>query len=464
MSKHNPIQATNYLQKIMRSSIGDMLAHSWLDPWILRSVEYWFFPMSRLWAAARRANGDVDVFFDSVPLPMMEDKREKVKKALKEFEHARQLILGTEHQWQDQFFSKTPPDTEILMQLEDQRLKDRSHYNATRRQFSYLRKHVKTTVSDNFITEAELEKEYNDDELNFQQRFDPPSELPNIEVSQSIPTVTGRDYWVRFKSPAPRLKEDMVYARVHEPEGVENPPTLIFGHGIGVEFDHWRNLIDVAELLPHLGIRVIRPEGAWHGRRVPDGYYGGEYFLSTTPIGAFDYFTSQHQEWATLIDWSRKTSNGPVAIGGSSLGAQSAQMLSIRANHWDKHFQPDALFLMTHCSHLWEVALDGELADIWRLGAPLHALGWNRERMEYWLSKLDPKGIPCMPAENIVSVLGKQDRVTPYNSGKRLQELWNLPDNNRFTWNCGHFTVPLRMASHHEPLMQLKTILDRLAG
>lgn len=462
MANTSPIKATNHLQRIMRSPIGSLVAQSWLDPWILRSVEYWFFPMSRLWAAARRANGDVDQFFESVPLPIIESKRNKITQALQTFESKRQVIAQTEHQWQQQFFANTTPDIQSLIDLEEQRLKHRSEYNATRRQFSDLRKSVKTTVYNDFITEESLADIYGDEGEDFEQRFQPPKSLPEIEASHSIPTVTGRDYWIRFKSPSPRLSNDMVYARVHEPIGIENPPTLIFGHGIGVEFDHWRNLVDVAELLPYLGIRVIRPEGAWHGRRVPDGYYGGEYFLSTAPIGSFDYFTSQHQEWATLIDWSRKTSQAPVAIGGSSLGAQSAQMLSIRANHWDAHFRPDALFLMTHCSHLWEVALDGELADIWRLGAPLHALGWNRERMEHWLSKLDPQGVPCVSSDSIVSILGKEDRVTPYNSGKRLQELWNLPTENRFIWNCGHFTVPLRMAGHHQPLLQLKTILDRI--
>ena len=50
--------------------------------------------------------------------------------------------------------------------------------------------------------------------------------------------------------------------------GIADPPTIIFGHGICVEFDHWHGLIDECHALVQMGFRVIRPEAPWHGRRI----------------------------------------------------------------------------------------------------------------------------------------------------------------------------------------------------
>ena len=414
-----------------------------------------------MWAAARQANGDVDRFMMVVPLADKNVDKSWLQRTLDTFEHERALIHDAEQRWQEAFFGShcLPPDE--LLGLEQTRLAARNRYNATRRRFHRLRRTLQTSVYPSFASPAALASHYGGSADGLLQRFLPPQKLPPVQQSWSIPTVCGRDFWLRFDSPAAHMA-DQVYARVHEPLGVKNPPTLIFGHGICVEFDHWRNLVDDVDSLPQLGIRVIRPEGPWHGRRVPDGYFGGEYFLSSAPQGAFDFFTAQHQEWAVLIDWARRTSQGPVAFGGSSLGAQSAQMSAINARYWPERLQPDALLLLTHCCHVWEVALDGALADIWGLHDPLHELGWTRALMEQWLSKLDPPGSPVVPPERIVSVLGRYDRVTPFASGKRLQELWDLPIENRFAWPCGHFTVPLRLSWDRRPFERLKTVFANL--
>ena len=139
-------------------------------------------------------------------------------------------------------------------------------------------------------------------------------------------------------------------------------------------------------------------------------------------------------------------------------------MTAIRANDWPKELQPDALFLMTHCAFLWEPALDGDLADIWNLHTPLRDRGWNRRLTEKRMQRLDPEGDPCMPANRIVSVIGRHDGVTPYRSGRRLQRLWDLPPENCFIWPCGHFEVPLRMVRNQQPLIKIAELLHEMAG
>jgi len=453
----------NAAQRIMASPVGEVLARPWLDKLILVSLKRLFFPFSRLWAAARAANGDVEAFAEAGPLTRDIRNRRKLRRALRIFERERANINSVEFFWRENFFGPRDVPEQHLSSLEEARLHARSRFNATRRHFRYLRHWLATTVYPSFATPQEFEETYGVEGEAFEELFAPPEIMPEVHRSRSVATASGRDYWIRFKSPAPHLGDD-VFARVHEPAGVENPPTLIFGHGICVEFDHWRNLVDPIAMMPRWGIRVIRPEGPWHGRRVPDGYYGGEMFLSRAPMGEFDYFTAQHREWAVLTDWARRTSSGPVAFGGSSLGAQSAQMASIRARGWPKHLQPDALFLMTHCEHVGDVATDSDLSDIWGLHEPLAKLGWRKEMQKDWLAKLDPPGAPVMPPERIVSVLGRQDRVTHYASGQRLQEKWGLPDENRFSWPCGHFTVPLRLGRDASPIDRLQAIFEDIAS
>ncbi len=453
----------NTAQRIMASPVGEILARPWLDWLVLQSLKRFFFPFSRLWAAARAANGEAEAFADAAPLTREIRNRSRLRRALRIFERERANINSVEFFWREKFFGSQDVAEQQLASLEEARLHARSRFNSTRWHFISLRRWLATTVYPSFATPQEFEMTYGVTGTEFEKLFAPPRKMPVVNQSRSMPTTSGRDYWIRFKSPAVHLGDD-VFARVHEPVGIDNPPTLIFGHGICVEFDHWRNLVDPIALLPRRGIRVIRPEGPWHGRRVPDGYYGGEMFLSRAPMGEFDYFTAQHQEWAVLMDWARKTSTGPVAFGGSSLGAQSAQMASIRARDWPKHLQPDALFLMTHCEHVGDVATDSDLSDIWGLQEPLAKLGWRKEMQKDWLAKLDPPGVPVMPPERIVSILGRNDRVTRYASGQRLQEKWGLPAENRFSWPCGHFTVPLRLGRDARPLDRLGAIFDDISS
>lgn len=453
----------NPAQRIMASWVGEVLARPWLDWLILQSLKRFFFPFSRLWAAARAANGKVEDFATAAPLTRPIRNRARLRRALRIFERERANINSVEFFWHENFFGPNEVPERHLSSLEEARLHARSRFNATRRYFTHLRLWLATTVYPEFATPQEFEARYSAEGDAFERLFEPPVAMPAIQQSRDVPTPAGRDYWIRFASPAAHLGDD-VYARVHEPVGVRNPPTLIFGHGICVEFDHWRNLVDPIAMLPRRGIRVIRPEGPWHGRRVPDGHYGGEMFLSRAPMGEFDYFTAQHKEWAVLMDWARRTSDGPVAFGGSSLGAQAAQMAAIRARDWPEHLRPDALFLMTHCEHVGDVATDSDLSDIWGLHEPLSKLGWTRDMQKTWLAKLDPPGVPVMAPERIVSILGRKDRVTKFASGQRLQDAWQLPQDNRFIWPCGHFTVPLRLGRDARPLDRLRAIFDDIAN
>ncbi len=455
---------SRFTSSLIRSPAGRLIARPWLDKLVLYLLKNWYFPLSRLWAAARAAEGDVDRFIQQVPLePPSQSQRKRIAAALRQFERSRLKAFSIEQLWQFYFFGEQAVAEERLPIVEEMRLDFRSDYNLTRKKFIALRKLVKTSVSMQPPTPTDVAGLLGGRGEKLADYFTLPGQFSRVEVSRAIATGHGRDYWLRFDSPSPKMG-DTVYARVHEPAGVSNPPTLIFGHGMCVEFDHYRQLLDEVTQLTNMGIRVIRPEAPWHGRRVLPGHYGGEQLLSKTPLSMFDFVAAQHQEWASIINWCRDNSSGAVAIGGSSLGAQSAKAIAMHATGWPDRLQPDALLLITHSQHLYEAALEGVLSDIWNLGDAMRSAGWHQDSEKVWLQRIDPPQAACVSGEHIVSVLGTQDTVTPYKSAIRQMDAWQVPPENRFSYRRGHFSVPLGMLNDKAPLLRFAGIIRDMRG
>ena len=457
------LTAEDFSERWLRSPVGAVLARPWFDHAALWLLGRWFFPLSRLWAAARAANGSILRFYEEVPMDPVPGIGARLRKTLDRFETAREAVNATEGRWRQVFFEERDTELYRLVAIEAARRDRRNAYNATRRHFSYLRRRrrilpVRWDVPD----PEEVETDYGAWLADPAAAFVPQPPFPEVFESQRVPGPVGEEYWLRFRSPSPVMNDD-VFARVYEPVGVADPPSLVFGHGICVEFDHWHGLADEVFALCRMGIRVIRPEAPWHGRRVPDGRYGGETFIARAPRGALDTFSAQLLEWPVLIDWSRRTSRGPVAAGGSSLGALLAQLLAVKATAWPSRLQPDALFLITHCGHPEDAALRGSMAKLWGVPEAIARHGWTEEGALRWLPLLDPRGAdPAMDPENIVTVLGSRDTVTPFATGKALIDEWRVPARNRFIWQRGHFSVPLQMIRDHRPLHRLSERLESL--
>jgi len=448
--------------KLLSSPAGRLIARPWLDRSVLYLLRQWYFPLSRLWAAARAAEGDVDRFIAQVPLEQPSlSQRKIIARALKQFERARLKAFSIEQLWHYYFFGDESVAEDRLPIIEEMRLDFRTDYNLARKKFMRLRRLVKTSVSMNPATPGDVARRFGKEGEKLPGYFELPDEFPHIQVSRSIITASGKDYWLRFPSPSKQMK-DLVYARVHEPEGVDNPPTLIFGHGMSVEFDHYHQLLDEVTQLTSSGIRVIRPEAPWHGRRVLPGHYGGEQFLSKLPLSMFDFVAAQHKEWATIINWCRKTSSGPVAIGGSSLGAQSAKAIAMSAANWPEHLQPDALLAITHSQYLAEAALEGVFSDIWNLGDAMRAAGWHQDTEKTWLQRIDPQRPACIQGENIVTVCGTEDTVTPIKTALAQMDAWGVPPENRFSYKRGHFSVPLGMINDKAPLLRFAAVIKKI--
>jgi pimeloyl-ACP methyl ester carboxylesterase len=448
-------------ERVFRGLAGMFLARPWFDRAGLFALKHWFFPASRLWAAARAANGDLDAFWTQVPMAPQPADRQRLAHALRRFEEARAAVNAIESEWQRVFFGASEEPESYRVGVEDARRELRHTYNATRRHFRFLVSRDLPRVKLAIDTPEAAAAAYGAALDAPARLFAPPSEQPEVEVSRRIPAPTGSDYWLRFPSPSDRLG-DTVWARVHEPSGITDPPTVIYGHGICVEFDHWRGLIDECHALVRLGFRVIRPEAPWHGRRVVPGAFGGERIIGAFPTGVLDTLIGAVQEWAVLARWARETSKGPLVLAGSSLGALTSQLTADHARAWAPEVQPKAMLLITHTGDITAAISGGALANLWASPAEVEAKGWTLELARRYLAILDPGPRLAMPPQHIVSVLGRRDVILPYDGGRDLTERWCLPTDNSFVLDRGHFSVPMALVRRPAPLRRLAEIVRGL--
>jgi len=307
-------------------------------------------------------------------------------------------------------------------------------------------------------SQADIEAAYGGFRAEPWRIYQPPDAIPNIEVSRRVASPFGEDYWLRFRSPSARMG-DIAWARVHEPRGVINPPTFIFGNGICVEFDHYGRATADVQVLFKYGIRVIELESAWHGRRRVPGTYGGEPFMARSPLGPIDFFGAQAQELAVLIHWCRQQSKAPVAIGGASLGALAALLAASFSPHWPASMRPDAVALLTVADQIDTLIAESSLSAGIGMAEALERAGWSAKDLMLWQGLTQVPDGPPIPPENIVAVLGARDTILPFASGRSLVERWRLPPENTFIGGAGHFSTPLGLAMDRRPLKRLAKIL-----
>ncbi|WP_342643265.1 alpha/beta fold hydrolase [Rhodoligotrophos ferricapiens] len=422
-----------------------------------------YLPRFRQWAAANAAGTDVNKFLEEVGAgPLLLGKSE-IRRLLAEMADARRRRALAEARWEDCSFGRGAAAPGLMATIETERLDAAHAHNLLFRRFGRLRyRHRVPAAKREIPTPAEARTAFDalggfDEEALYRM----PAETP-VLTSAPLEGAIGRQYWISFRSPC-SATGDYVTAWVYEPRGIINPPTLIFGHGMGMDFDHWKGLKSGA--IPHVqaGIRVIWPEAPWHGRRIPPGLYSGEAFAARMPLTAFTGLISAVLEWAILLRWAKATSTGPVAVGGISLGALTAQMVATKSQYWPRAFWPDALFLITHCASLWHVFL-GELIDIWGGRELVREAGWDFEAMSPFLAVTDPWEEPTVPPDLIVALNGRDDEITPYLSAAHLLDRWQVPPENRFTWRRGHFSVPLGLIREQAPIERFNGVLNGLAS
>jgi hypothetical protein len=445
-------------ERLVRSAVGGMILRPWFDDAALRLLTQWYFPLSRGWAAALTANGWSDRFLEQIPCGRF--ARRLLPGILKRAQVRQAALDSADVAWNAAFFGEGPARAEV----EAARLRAAGALTNLRSAFVAL--HLQSPLP---AVAWEIEppasvahrhgRRLTQPRLAFADAFEP----ADIETSRGFLSRHGVEGWVRFAPPTAAVTTPAC-ARVLAPvvtSSIGSPPmpTLIFTHGIAMETEFTGDSRNPLGSLVAKGIRVIRPEGPWHGRRRLPGTYGGEPVLARGPGGLLDYFHAHVIELGRLVAWARATRGGPVCLGGVSLGALTAQLAAVAARDWPDEMRPDALFLVAPSRSLIAVTFEGSLTRALGVPAAIRAGGWTIAGIDRWRPLLDPLAEPVVDPSRIVVVIRRSDDVTLTAGGEALVEAWQLPEENVFRAPAGHFSTSLGLARDGAPFRRLLQIL-----
>ncbi len=427
------------------------LARPWFDAASIRVVTRTYMPLSRAWAAAVKAEGDVERFARDAGLRPSALGLSRAVNHIRRLNDRYQVALSA---WNEAFLAPGSPPVEQLVSAERARRRAAAVFMSGRGAFLPWSRRV-APVAWAIASPDVVERCHGHRLAVPETAYLPPPSGP-VEATNAIEDDRFRTYWLHFSSP---VIGDQVFARVTEPKDVTGMPTLIMLHGIAVEMEMWPHYPDPLETLLEKGVRIVRPDGPWHGRRMINGFYGGEPIIARAPEGMLTCQQAWAAEVATLIAWARDTGSVRVALGGVSLGAITTQMIAAVSHSWAPLQCPDVAFLVATTGRTLDVVFASSLANGIGLPERLERAGWDKAKLERWLPLLQPEYSPVMGSENVVMVLGDADDLTPFAGGLDLARRWSIPADNLFIRHQGHFSIALGLTPDPAPIQRLGALL-----
>jgi hypothetical protein len=441
---------------LLRTSLASVVAWPWFDRVALWSLTRWFLPISRAWAAATVADGSLDRFLAEVPLDRLPSAaRPLTELGLRRISKLVRLNEAALAAWDDEFFGDGDVEPVMLAELERARRGAAQSLMMGRTAVANLPIIGQVPRARFSIPgRAEVEARFGAIADRPEEAYRMEGPVPAVERSRAIVWPDRLEYWLRFRSPHAAMG-DTAWARVVEPLDAPDAPSLVFGHGLGVELEMLERMGDEDAALIAQGIRVVRLEAPWHNRRRKPGTYGGEPFVATQPLGALDLFAAEVREFAVLIGWCRTQGSRRVAIGGTSLGALASQLAASHAASWPAAMRPDALLLLTTSNDVAGLAFSSSLARGIGIDRALESAGWGTADIDRWRPLLDPAATAPLPPEDIVILLGQVDDVTPFPLGLAMADAWKVPEENLFLRPQGHFSAAVGLVRDPAPLHRL---------
>ena len=286
---------------ILRGPLGGAVLRPWFDAMALRLITRWYGPLSSAWAAACVAEGSIERFAEELGVDV--PPRPWLDRALQTVAERQAAYRAAVVAWENTVFAPAPVDPQALIAAETTRRNAAHRFMAARARFLPLRRRAPPAKWE--IADPDTVMARHGDRLTGAAPPFPAPADDTVEESKRIAGAHGDEYWLRFPSPSPRMG-DTAWARVYEPAGIADPPTVIFLHGITMETELWRGAIDPWTLFHDLGVRLVQPEAPWHGRRMPPGGFGGEPAFARGPIGMIELFEAWVSEIATLTGWAKR--------------------------------------------------------------------------------------------------------------------------------------------------------------
>jgi hypothetical protein len=447
---------------LFRSPLGALLAKPWVDQAGLFGLKRWYFPLSRLWAAANAAGDDTARFRDEIGAPVAAWPETYLRSVLTRNAVRKADAEAARAAWEASLFGKAWGEDCLV--LDRRRRAAATRHLATRASFYPLLFPNRPPSARWEIDEpAHVERDLGPAIARPDSLYDVAVDVGAIAVSSEMKDGL-REYWLRAPTPAPRLHgragSEMLYARVIEPAESTPYPTLIFGSGLCLEFELLTTWRGPATRLAELGWRVVEPVSPYHGLRAMPGRYGGEPFFAAGPTSSIDLIVGQAIEAALLIAWCRRHFGGKVALAGISMTSFAAQQAASRCHLWPAEARPDGVMLISHSGRIEDVTFGGALAVTLGLDRALARAGWSREALARLSELIDPAEQPAISPSNIVSVLGETDRWLPYDDGLAAAQRWRLPEANIFRYPLGHLGMPMQLTRDAAPFERLRQVLS----
>lgn len=461
-------EAAGWAQRLLRTRGADLLLRKSADATFLYPLQRWYFPLSRLWAAANESEGQVERFRQAIAGNARVGGRFAKSVAgniLAANERARLRMLRARERWESAAFDQAGFDSDSFGKLEASRRRAATLHLATRSLFYPMLFPVRPSPARWQIPSAQLvDLHWGQALANPQQLFAGVPMTSDIARSPIVRSGATQESWLRFATPSLRLRAraetQWCYARVIEPVDGDSVPTLIAGSGLCLETDLvWPAGLDTAKLTQRLGLRIVDVVSPYHGLRAWRDRYGGEPFFATAPLGTLDLVLGQTLETAILTAWCRAQFAGPVAVGGISMSSFVAQQVASRCDLWPAEMRPDAVLLVSHTGDMAAATLGSDLVRSLGLDRELSRHGWDSAALARLAPLLDPTPSPAIAPERIVSALGTSDRVLPYGGGAELARSWKLPPANVFHYPIGHMVMPLGLIRDDAPLRRIRQIL-----
>ena len=108
--------------RLFRSPAGGLLTQPWVDGVVLMLLRRYFFPLSRLWALAREAEGNDERFIAGTSSRNWSPRRvRRLRASLAHFERCRLKAYMTEQLWHDYLFGQRGVALERLLIAEEMR-------------------------------------------------------------------------------------------------------------------------------------------------------------------------------------------------------------------------------------------------------------------------------------------------------------------------------------------------------
>lgn len=450
------------MEVLFRSPLGALLAKPWVDQAGLFGLKRWYFPLSRLWAAANAAGDDPACFRDEIGAPVAAWPEPYLRSVLARNAGRKAAAEVARVAWEASLFGDAAHEDCLL--LDRRRRAAATRHLATRASFYPLLfptrpPPARWEIDQPDHVERDLGWAINRPDSLYAVAVD----IGSVAVSRAVVKGGLREYWLRAPTPAPRLRQrpgsEVLYARVVEPADVAPCPTLIFGSGLCLEFELLTIARDPGARLAGLGWRVIEPISPYHGLRAMPGRYGGEPFFAAGPTSSIDLISGQAIESALLIAWCRRRFGAKVALAGISMTSFVAQQVASRCRLWPAEARPDAVMLISHSGRIEDVTFGGALAVTLGLDRALARAGWSREALARLSKLIDPAADPAISPSNIISVLGESDRWVPYDDGLAVAERWRLPPANVFRYPLGHLGMPVQLTRDAAPFERLRQVL-----